>query len=94
MDSALASSSKEASRTDALDVIQNGVHLSLTAQAAVVLDSEAVRLILNPCDELEAFGTNVDRHLDIIIVQATGAVEIILDHTADRNRDAKLIKDT
>ena len=52
-----------------------------------------MRLVLNPRDEPEAFRADVDRYLDIIVIQTAGTVKIILDHTADRNRNAKLIKD-
>ena len=82
-----------AGRADPLDIVENRVHLSLATQAAVVLDGEAVRLVLNPRDEPEAFRADVDRYLDIIVIQTAGTVKIILDHTADRNRNAKLIKD-
>ena len=81
-----------AHRADAFDIIQDRVYLAFAAQAAVVLDRKAVRLVLNARDQLEAFGVRVDRDFHVVVVEAACAVEIILYHTADRNVDAELLQ--
>ena len=64
--------------------------LSLTAQQAVVFDREAVRLVLDPGNELKALGIPVDRHLPVMKIQSAGAVKVILDHARHRDRKTEI----
>ena len=59
----------------------------------MVLDGETVSFVLDPGDELKALGSGVDGKLYIIIVETPCPVVVILDHSADGNGDAKLLKD-
>ena len=56
----------------------------------MVLDGKAVRLILDPCDQLEPLRVGVNRQLDIPKIESPGPVVVILDHSADRDRQPQL----
>ena len=56
----------------------------------MVFDSEAVCFVLDPGDQLKAFGMRVDRQFDIMEVKPPGPVVVILDHAADRDLQSKL----
>ena len=46
---------------------------------------KTVRFILDPCDQLKSFAVLVDGDFCIIIVEASGPVPVIFDHTAHRD---------
>ncbi len=66
------------------DIIQYRFHLSLTVQGSVILNCKAVSLVLDSGDQLEPFRMGVDRKFDIMILQTSGTVVVILVHTAVR----------
>ena len=51
-----------------------------------------MRLVLNSCDKFESFTAPVNRYLNIVIIQTSCAVGIILYHTAHRNIKPQFLK--
>ena len=72
-------------RSDTRDIVQQGMYLAFASQRTVVLYGESVGFILDPCDQLKSFAVLVDGDLCIIIVEASGPVPVIFDHTAHRD---------
>ena len=58
----------------------------------MILDGKPVGLILHPCYQLESLRTGIDGNLNIIIIQPSRPVMVILDHAADGNGKLKLRK--
>ena len=58
----------------------------------MILDGKTVCLILHPRDELKRFAVSVYRQLLIMKIQSSRPVIIILDHTADRDIQMKLLQ--
>ena len=71
--------------TDTRNVIQHRVHLRLRAEAPVVLDGKAVRLVLNAGDELKALASLRNRKFPSREPDTPRPVSVVLDHAADRN---------
>ena len=59
------------------------MHLLFTSQTSVVFDGEAVRLILDPGDQLEPLRVIINGQFYILIIKAAGTVKIILHHATD-----------
>lgn len=78
-------------RPNALDIIQNRMHLLLTSQGSMVLYGKAMCLILNPCNQPEALGIFFNGNLYIVVVKPSGTVIIIFHHAADRDRKVQLL---
>ena len=51
----------------------------------MVFDGKTVRLVLDPGDQLKAFGMAVDGDLHILKIQPSGPMAVILHHAADRD---------
>ena len=78
--------------TDAGDLLQHGMGLGLASQIPVEFDGEAVRLVLDPGDQLEAFGMGVDGQFFVVEVEASGAVEVVFYHAANGNIQVKAVQ--
>ncbi len=68
------------------------MYLLLAAQAAVILNGKAVRLILDPRHQPERLGMRIDRQLHILKINAPCPVIIVLHHAADRDIDPQRIQ--
>ena len=61
------------------------MHLFFTSQRSVKFNGKTVRLILDSGDQAEAFTVCINGNFKIIVIQSSGSVMVILDHTTDRN---------
>ena len=59
----------------------------------MVLNGEAVGLILDPRHQTESLGMGVDGHLCVAVPQCPGPVPVVLDHAADRDIQIQLLQD-
>ena len=80
-----------AGRSDARDVVKAALYLAFAVKASVVFDGKAVCFVLNACNQFETFGMGIDWEFFIIKVKSSGAMIVILDHTANGNGDLKFL---
>ena len=57
----------------------------------MIFDGKAVRFILDPGDEFEAFAVGIYLDFPVLIIQASRPVVVIFDHAADRDGQAQLL---
>ena len=70
-------------RTYTVDIIEYRMYLFLRPQRSVILYSKSVHFVLHPCHEFKAFRTGIYRKFDIVKINASGPVIVILDKSAD-----------
>ena len=58
----------------------------------MILDGKTVRFILDPGDQFEAFRMGIYREFNVMVIQASGPVVVILDHAADRNVNSQFFQ--
>ena len=58
----------------------------------MIFNRETVGFVLNPGDQLKPFAVPVDGNLHIIIIQPAGSVFVILNHSADRDRQSEAVQ--
>ena len=51
----------------------------------MILNSKAMRLILNSCHQFKALRPGVNGYLHVLVIQPPCAVIVVLNHSADRN---------
>ena len=72
------------------NIIQDRVDLCLTAERSMIFNGKAVRFILDPRQQTECLGMNIDGYLLPTEDQTARTVPVILDHAAHRDIDLDL----
>ena len=66
--------------------------LPLAAQGTVVLNGKPVSLVLNPGNQLKALAVSINGNFFILEIQSSGAVLVVLYHTAYRNGKLQFVQ--